>query len=135
MPSFAKPAKGTRLLERRARRVERDQALADAYADVDARDAGICWASGAYTQHGAPMAEQRREHHHLRGRRVMPEWRHDPHHIITVSKLAHDLITGGFLVVEGDDARKPIRFHWQMPKGTKPPFHLRSKRWSQNDAD
>lgn len=135
MPSFAKPAKGTRLLERRARRVERDQALADAYADVDARDAGFCRVTGRYTVPGAPDARVRREHHHLEPRSLSRERRADVSNLITVCAEAHQLIEGGFLIVEGTDASKVLRFHWSERAPSARPFHITSKRWSQNDAD
>jgi len=54
----------------------------------------------------------RREHHHLKGRNVRPEWVTRPERIILVCKEAHELITAGFIEVEGTDARKVVRFHW-----------------------
>lgn len=125
-----KPPKGSGRLEKHARRVEHDKKLAEAYADVDQRDQSICWVTGRYTLPGAVMAENRREHHHLKGRRVRPEWVTKAERIITVCKEAHDLITGGFIDVEGDDARKPIFFHWRedMMRGQSKPFRIIGKR-------
>lgn len=100
------------VVERKQRRKDRENELTDAYAAVDERDKGICWVTGRTTVAGAVMAEQRREHHHLKGRRVRPDWRHKPERIITVCAEAHDLITRGWIVLEGDDARKQLFFHW-----------------------
>lgn len=135
MLAFPKPGKGTRLLERRARRVERDQALADAYAECDARDGGFCQVTGRYTSPGAPDARVRREHHHLEPRSLSRERRSDIDNLITVCAEAHQLITGGFLIVEGTDASKVLRFHWSERAPSARPFSIKSKRWSQNDAD
>lgn len=127
-----KPPKGTGKLQRHARRVENDQKLADAYAVVDGRDASICWVTGVYLVPGAVMPANRREHHHLKGRRVRPDWIYKPERIITVSALAHELIEGGFIDVEGHDARRPIFFHWNEEQlrlyKMKKPFRLVSRR-------
>jgi hypothetical protein len=77
-------------------------------------------------------ARVRREHHHLAGRNVAPEWVTDPHRIITVCSEAHQLITAGWIDVEGDDARGTIRFHWASHVQAKDkPFQIRSRRLSQ----
>lgn len=128
-----KPSKGTSLLARRTRKAEKSAALVEAYAEVDRRDGSICRVTGWFTVPKAANPDQRREHHHLKGRRVRPEWVHKPERIITVAASAHQLITGGYLVVEGDHARKPIFFHWNLPKGMRPPFAIKSWRWSQQE--
>lgn len=107
-----KPAKGSGRLDRHERRNEDAKALADAYEEVDLRDGSICWVTGRFTKPGAPDARQRREHHHLKGRNVRPDWVNVPKRIITVCAEAHELIEGGFIHVEGTDATKPIFFHW-----------------------
>lgn len=118
-----------RVVTRHKRRKEAAQALQDAYAEVDLRDQGICWVTGRHTSSGAPDARVRREHHHLKGRNVMPEWVDKPERIVTVTKEAHDLITAGWIQVEGDDARKVIRFHWASHvKASQKPFQIRSRR-------
>lgn len=130
-PNF-KPPKGSGRLDRHERKVENAKKLADAYAIVDGRDASLCWVTGRFTLAGAVQAEVRREHHHLKGRRVRPDWIYAPERIVTVCKEAHDLITGGFIVVEGDDARKPVFFHWDEEQlrlyNRKKPFVIASKR-------
>ena len=128
-PNF-KPAEGSGRLDRHERRKSDEQALLDAYAEVDLRDASICAVTGRFTKAGAPDARVRREHHHLKGRNVRPEWVTVPKRIITVCKEAHDLITGGFIEVEGTDATKPIFFHWRedMMRGRLKPFRIVGKR-------
>lgn len=89
------------------------KSLEDAYEAVNVRDKSLCWVTGRYVIAGAPAASMRREHHHLKGRRVMPEWVNRPERIITVCAEAHQLITLGWIVVEGTDARKQLFFHWR----------------------
>lgn len=91
----------------------KERSLEDAYAAVDARDKNICWVTGRHVSPSAISASQRREHHHLKGRRVMPEWVNKAERIITVCAEAHQLITAGWVVVEGTDARKQLFFHWR----------------------
>lgn len=128
-----KPAKGSGRLARHARRVADKDALADAYAEVDLRDASVCWVTGRFTKAGDPDARRRREHHHLKGRNVRPDWVNVPKRIITVCAEAHQLIEGGFIQVEGTDATKPIFFHWNEAamRNQKKPFAIIGKRnWS-----
>lgn len=132
MVPVPKPAKGSRLIERKAKKLANAQKLADAYAEVDKRDQSICWVTGKFLTPGAVSPEDRREHHHLKGRRVRPEWVYRPERIITVSALAHALIEGAFIDVEGDDARKPVFFHWNAAamKGQPKPLVIVGKRWT-----
>lgn len=129
----AVPKPGSLVLERHTRRRKKERALEDAYAEVDRRDNGFSWVTGNYTEPNQPDPRYRREHHHLKGRRVRPEWVNDPNRIITVSREEHRLIGKG-LVVEGDDARKRIVFTWDRSiiKPGKEPFRIKSKRWSMN---
>lgn len=115
---------------RKARlRKEESDALAAAYADVDLRDGGICWVTGRWTKPGAVDARMRREHNHLKGRHVKPEWVTRPERIITVCAEAHQLIHAGWIVVEGCDARKPIFFHWAAwVKSREKPFQIQALR-------
>ena len=118
------------VLTKHAKRKAASQALEDAYADVDARDAGYCWVTGRYTQPGAVDQRRRREHHHLKGRNVKPEWVTQPDRIITVAADVHALITAEAITVEGCDARKPIFFHWnqRIVKPGREPFRINTKR-------
>jgi hypothetical protein len=123
-----------RAITKAKRRAADEAALEAAYAEVDLRDGSICWVTGRYAVAGAPDRRVRREHHHLRGRNCAPEWVTDPDRIITVVKEVHDLITSGHLIVEGDDARKPIRFHWREDvPATSRIFRIKSRRWSANE--
>lgn len=107
-----KSSEDTATVARAARKSKRKQRLDDAYEVVDKRDRGVCWVTGRVTLTGDVGPETHRDHHHLAGRNVRPEWKYDPDRIITVCHQAHRLITTGKIVVEGDDARKPIFFHW-----------------------
>lgn len=134
MVGFPKPTRGAGLLDRHERRKARDKALADAYAVVDARDGGVCRASGVYTVPGAPDARVRREHHHLVKRSLSRALRAEPRNIVTLSALAHQLAEGGHLLIEGDDADTPgaLRFHWaDHTAPASRPFRLASRRRSQ----
>lgn len=128
-PNF-KPARGSRLLEKKARKAEEAQALADAYEIVNQRDGNICRVTGRFLSAGAVMAETRREHHHLQPRSIAPARVTDPNNIILVCGEAHQLITGGFIEVEGTDARRPLFFHWRedMMRGRVKPFRIQGKR-------
>lgn len=123
--AFPKPE--PRAVTKHTKRKEADQALRDAYADVDARDAGFCWITGRYTQSGAVDARVRREHHHLIPRSRSKALRAMASNIITVCAEAHQLITAGHLVVEGADARRPLFFHWS-PSVENPPFRIKPKK-------
>ncbi len=112
MAFYPQPKPEPRAASKHRKRRDADAALVEAYADVDVRDAGYCWVSGRYTSSGAVDARVRREHHHLKGRNVKPEWVTRPERIITVCAEAHQLITNGWIVVEGCDARKTLFFHW-----------------------
>jgi len=135
---FAFP-KGTPAgVARHQRKAAKADQLAEAYAVVDTRDQSYCRVTGRHTVPAAVDPRVRREHHHLKGRRVMPEWRHDPKRIVTVCKQAHDLITAGWIVVEGLDADKPhgLRFHWK--EGLDPKMKIlviKSRRRSQQEAE
>jgi hypothetical protein len=119
------------VVSRRKRRADAAAALAEAYADVDRRENNVCQASGVPLNPRAIDPKYRREHHHIRGRRVKPEWRADPDRICLVSALAHQLITVGFLLVEGDYAPK-ARFHWaDHVKPEQRIFRIKSRRRSQ----
>lgn len=119
---------------RRERRAEDAKALREAYADVDAREGGYCQVTGRYTVAGAPDARVRREHHHIKGRRVRPDWIDKPERIVLVCAEAHRLITIGWIAVEGTDARRQLRFHW-TDVATSHPFQIKSRRWSQQPIE
>ena len=123
------PKDPPQVVTRYRKRVDADAALKEAYAEVDQRDGGICWVTGRYTIAGGVDARTRREHHHLKGRNVKPEWVHEPQRIITVTAEAHALITAGYIVVEGVDANTPIFMHWAAHvKPEQKPFRLAAAR-------
>lgn len=108
---------------RQRRRSRRSSALRRAYRIVDARDESVCWVTGIVLTAGHGNQRYCREHHHLAGRRVRPEWAHNPDRIITVSAYIHGLITSKWLRVHGDDARLLISFSWNrkfVPVGREP---------------
>jgi hypothetical protein len=128
-PNF-KPAKGSRLLDKKARKAAEEQELAEAYEVVNVRDGNQCRVTGRFVQAGAVDARLRREHHHLQPRSLARGLVAEPRNIILVCAEAHQLITGGFIEVEGRDATKPLFFHWRedMMRGRVKPFRIVGKR-------
>lgn len=127
-----KPPKGSGRLERRARRATDETKLQKAYADADHRQGPFCTVTGVRFRFDSPDPRFTRHHHHLKGRRVRPDWKYKAERIIPVTHEVHDLIEGGFIDVEGDDARKPLFFHWNEEMlrlhKRKKPFALKSRR-------
>jgi hypothetical protein len=114
---------------------DREARIEAAYAEVDKRDGGIDQVTGQFTVPGSPDTKLARDHHHLKGRRVRPDWIDKPERIITVARRTHRLLQRHAILVEGDDARYRLVFTWNrtmVPVG-KEPFRIKSKRWSQNE--
>ena len=132
---FAFPKGQPRVLARHRKRVDAEAALRQAYADVDLRDGGFYWVTGRYTQSGAVDPRVRREHHHLVSRSRSRGRRADVHNIITCTAEAHALIEAGLIHVQGTDARKRLVFTWNGVAPKDRPFHIKSKRRSQNRDD
>ena len=121
-----------RAIRRHQKRRDKDAALAEAYAICDARDAFYCRVTGRYTQAGAVDPRVRREHHHLVPRSRDKGLIADASNIVTCCAEAHALITAGWLIVEGTDARKVLRFHWREGiEAAQRPFVIKSRRLSQ----
>ena len=121
-------SKGTpAVLERHDKRTEHEKKLAACYAKVDERDESICWVTGVTLTPFAENEKFRREHHHLKGRNVKPEWVYDQARVVTVSSAVHKLLQSHALEAFGTDARKPIYFAWNpnMVDIKRPPFRLR----------
>lgn len=97
---------------RKQKQTDAEKKLAAAYAEVDTRDDSVCWVTGRKLSPRGTDEWKVRTHHHLKGRRVKPEWIDKPERIITVSLGVHKQITLGKLKVFGDDTRKPITFAW-----------------------
>jgi hypothetical protein len=124
-----KPARGSGRLRRQARKAEDEQAMAEAYEVVNVRDGNQCRVTGRFVHAGAVDARVRREHHHIRPRSLAPELVAEPNNILLVCAEAHDLITGGFLEVEGKNASRAVFFHWSKLMGNRPrPFRIIGKR-------
>lgn len=124
---FPKPLPAA--ITKRQKRLEAETALREAYADVDARDAGYCQVTGRYTQAGAVDARVRREHHHLVARSLDSTRITDPTNIVTVCAEAHSLFKAGWLISEGTDARYPIFYHWAAHVTAKEkPFEIKGRR-------
>jgi hypothetical protein len=61
---------------------EHDRKLAAAYAKVDLREDNVCQVSGVKLEATSANPNRRREHHHLAGRNVKPEWKFEPKRIL-----------------------------------------------------
>jgi hypothetical protein len=103
----------TDAIDRKVRKKDRAKRLKDAYDEVDERDSMVCWVTNTRLSRQSAEAAHVLTHHHLAGRNVKPEWKFIADRIITVSLEAHRLITAGIIEVEGDDARRAIRFHYR----------------------
>ncbi len=130
MKTNFKPARGSRLLERKARKAEATAEMEQAYEQVNIRDGNQCRVTGRFLQAGAVDARVRREHHHLQPRSLAPSLVAEPRNIILVCAEVHALITGGFIEIEGKDATKPLFAHWNEAamKGRIKPFRIVGKR-------
>lgn len=119
-----------KVLEKHRKESEHDRKLAKAYAAVDTRENNVCQVSGAQLSPTASDPKRRREHHHIRGRNVRPEWVYVPKRIVLVSKAIHDLLTAKVLLIENTDATKPLRVFWnrQIVKPGKEPMRLEKVR-------
>lgn len=127
-----KPIRGMHTFTRRKTKAQR---LLEAYEVVNRRDGNLSRVSGCYLLPTSADNRQRREHHHLKGRNVRPDWRCAPERIILCSAFEHGLLEHDAILYEGDDARERIVFFWNREK-VKPgeePIRLLSKRWSQNE--
>ncbi len=126
-----KPIKGMHIYSRRKNNTDR---LQDAYAIVNVRDENESRVSGCHLIGASADNRQRREHHHLRGRNVRPDWKYDPRRIMLCSAFEHGLLESGAILVEGDDADQRLVFTWnrELVKPGEEPLRIKSKRWSQN---
>lgn len=114
-------------VERDTKKKDRQKRLDAAYEVVNRRDGNTCRATGLPLSPTASDYKRRREHHHLKGRRVKPEWREKAERICLVSKAVHDLINLGWIEVEGDDARRRLFFHYTLAAKSRP---VRLKPWT-----
>jgi hypothetical protein len=86
--------------------------LAKAYAEVDAREDNVCQVSGVKLSPAARDTKRLREHHHIKGRNVKPEWVYESRRIVLCSKFVHDLFTGKALLLDSTDATQPLKLRW-----------------------
>lgn len=107
-------------VERHNRKQAREKALEEAYAVAEKRDGMRCRATGTHLVRGAADARTRLEHHHLVPRSLSRGRREDPANIICLSALAHDLVTKGWIDVEGTDGRRVLMFHWTALAKSRP---------------
>ena len=101
--------------------------LKRAYRDVEEREGNRCQVTGVTLVPKTENFNRLREHHHIRGRNVRPEWVHDPVRIVLCSKFIHDLFTAKKLLIDGDDARVrplPLRWNRRLVKPGKEPIEL-----------
>lgn len=130
-----KPVKGMHAFTRR-KQAQSD--LEAAYEIVNRRDENKSRVSGCTLLASSPDPRQRREHHHLSGRRVAPQDRANPDRIILVSAFEHGLLESGALVHEGEDASQRIVFHWDRSRiavGEEPVRILSKRRSQRRDQD
>jgi hypothetical protein len=113
-------------LAKHQKNTEHDRKLAKAYAVVNDREANTCQVSGAQLLAATKNPKRLREHHHLKGRNVKPEWVYEPRRILLVSKWIHDFLTANVILVDGTDATKPLVFRWNrnLVKPGKEPARL-----------
>lgn len=98
---------------------EHDRKLAKAYAEVNERENNRCQVTGVELMPRTENPRRLREHHHLKGRRVKPEWKYDSKRIVLVSKAIHDLLTAKVLLCDSTDATQPLKLRWN-PHIVKP---------------
>jgi hypothetical protein len=114
------------VIAKQRRSVKRDRLIAQAYDAVNRRDGGRCRVTGVTLSGFSMDDKRRREHHHLRGRNVKPEWATQAKRIVLVSAYVHRLITANALVAHQRNADKPIQWSWNrnLVKKGKEPFRL-----------
>jgi hypothetical protein len=115
--ALAKPAKGKAAKQKKHRRLSADRRFRDA---VWAKSEGIDRSTGRPVYRVHADDAKRGQVCHLKGRRVMPEWKRDPNRAIVMSDAQHQLsdARGGHRLKLTDpetgepatDARKPIKF-------------------------
>jgi hypothetical protein len=114
------------VIEKATKASEHDRKLKAAYAEVDAREDNVCQVSGVKLSPKTDNPRRLREHHHIKGRNVKPEWVYEPKRIVLCSKFIHDLFTGKALLLESTDATQPLKLRWNrsIVKPGKEPIRL-----------
>jgi hypothetical protein len=116
-------------VERDSKKKAKQKRLEEAYAFVDKRDQNRSRVTGIYLDPFAVDPKERREHNHIEKRSLSKARREDPKNIHLCSAFEHDLITNGWITVEGTDADDELFFHWndEFAKGRRP---IVLKRWN-----
>jgi hypothetical protein len=118
------------VIAKQRRQAARAAMIAKAYDEVNRRDGGRCRVTGVFLFAYSQNDRTRREHHHLQGRCVRPEWITRPRRIVLVSAFAHKLLTANALLPDQLDADKLIIWRWnyRIVKPGEEPLRLSSKR-------
>lgn len=112
--------KGSRVEARQTRKAEKQTAEDRCRDAVWKREKNLDRATGKPLTRGAVNPDERGEVHHLKGRRVKPEWRTDPRHQVLLSATLHQLSEargGKLLQIVGTDAVKALTFIRRDAKG------------------
>lgn len=127
---LALPKHRPAVLEKASKASEHDRKLAAAYVVVNEREQDVCQVSGVKLAPVSLNEKRRREHHHLKGRRVKPEWVYQPKRILLVSTFIHKLLQSSSILVDGTDATKPLSLTWnrRIVKPGKEPVRLENVR-------
>ena len=125
---YPKPLPGA--ITKGRKRATARAALDKAYEAVDLRDGPQSRITGRWTVSGAVDPRVRREHDHIKPRSTHPELIAEPSNIFVCTAEEHALIHAGALEIEGEDARKPLFFHWnrRLVKSGDEPFVIMPKR-------
>jgi hypothetical protein len=115
-----------RVLAKAEKESEHDRKLRVAYEKVNLREEDTCQVSGVKLFALSQNERTRRQHHHLKGRNVKPEWVYEPRRILLCSEYLHKLLQSKAILVDGTDATKPLVFAWnrRMVKPGKEPIRL-----------
>jgi hypothetical protein len=116
------------VLTKHARLIQQERQLLKAYAEVNERDGNRCRVTGVRLYAVSSNDKTRREHHHLQGRCVRPEWLTRPRRIVLVSAFVHRLLTAYAIIPNQLDANKPIQWHWnyRVVRPGEEPLRLRN---------
>jgi hypothetical protein len=128
--AFFKDRMKPSVLEKVTKASEHDRKLAKAYETANKREDNRCQVSGVELVPKSANPRRLREHHHIKGRRVKPEWVYEPARIVVCSKFIHDLFTAKALLLDSTDATKPLKLRWnrQIVKPGKEPIRLEGVR-------
>jgi hypothetical protein len=124
--AFFKDRMKPAVIEKGQKASDHERKLAKAYAEVNEREDNVCQVSGVQLLARASSTRRLREHHHIKGRNVKPEWVYEPKRIVLCSKFIHDLFTGKALILDSTDATQPLKLRWNrhIVKPGKEPIRI-----------